>query len=205
MRIASRSALAVAAALLAVPALAESSRDASHAPTGSYALETRHSQVLFAIPHLGITDYYGRFDKLSGSLNFNSGAPEKSSVSITIDMTSVDTPSHELIGELMGANVFNSGSFPTATFKSTSVARTGANTGTITGDLTLHGVTKPVTLDATFGGVTQDPFSGADDIGFHATATVKRSDFGITGMVWENVVADEVKLTIEAMFQHKKD
>ncbi len=69
----------------------------------------------------------------------------------------------------------------------------------------MRGVTKPVTLEASFGGVTQDPFSGADDIGFHATATVKRSDFGITGMVWEGVVSDEVKLTIEAMFQHKKD
>jgi polyisoprenoid-binding protein YceI len=192
-------------ALLALtgPALAGSS-DPKLAPTGSYSLETRHSQVLFAIPHLGITDYYGRFDKLSGSLSFNSGAPEKSSVNITIDMTSIDLPSHELIGELMGTGVFNASAFPTATFKSTSVTRTGPNTGTITGDLTLHGVTKPVTLDVTFGGVTADPFLDADDIGFRATATVKRTDFGITGMVWEGIVGDEVKLTIEAMFQHKK-
>ena len=106
----------------------------------------------------------------------------------------------------MGTGVFNAAAFPTATFKSTSVTRTGANTGTITGDLTLHGVTKPVTLDVTFGGATGDPFvTGASDIGFHATATVKRTDFGITGMVWEGIVSDEVKLTIEAMFQHKKD
>ena len=190
--------------VLAGPAFA-ASNDPKQAPTGSYSLETRHSQVLFAIPHLGITDYYGRFDKLSGSLNYNSGAPEKSSVNITIDMTSIDMPSHELMGELAGAGVFNTASFPTATFKSTSVARTGANTGTITGDLTLHGVTRPVTLDVTFGGVTADPFSEAQDIGFHATATLKRTDFGITGMVWEQIVGDEVKLTIEAMFQHKKD
>jgi polyisoprenoid-binding protein YceI len=190
--------------VLAAPAWA-SSGDPKQAPTGSYSLETRHSQVLFAIPHLGITDYYGRFDKLSGTLNYNSGAPEKSSVNITIDMTSIDVPSHELVGELMGAGVFNAAGFPTATFKSTSIARTGPNSGTITGDLTLHGVTKQVTLDATFGGVTADPFSGADDIGFHATATVKRTDFGITGMVWEQIVGDDVKLTIEAMFQHKKD
>jgi polyisoprenoid-binding protein YceI len=101
--------------------------------------------------------------------------------------------------------VFDATKYPTATFKSTSVTRTGANTGTITGDLTLHGVTKSVTLDATFGGLTTDPFSGADDIGFHATATVKRTDFGLTGMVWESVVGDDVKLTIEAMFQHSKD
>jgi polyisoprenoid-binding protein YceI len=181
------------------------STDPKQAPTGSYALETRHSQVLFAIPHLGITAYFGRFDKLSGNLNFNSGGPEKSSVNITIDMTSIDVPSHELVGELAGASVFNTASFPTATFKSTSVVRTGPGTGTITGDLTMHGVTKPVTLDVTFGGVTQDPFSGADDIGFHATATVKRTDFGITGMVWEGIVGNEVKLVIEAMFQHKKD
>ena len=189
---------------LAGPALAGSS-DPKLAPTGSYSLETRHSQVLFAIPHLGITDYYGRFDKLSGSLAFNSGAPEKSSVNITIDMTSIDVPSHELVGELMGTGVFNATAFPTATFKSTSVTRTGANTGTIAGNLTLHGVTKPVTLDVTFGGVTADPFLNADDIGFQATATIKRTDFGITGMVWEGIVGDDVKLTIEAMFQHKKD
>jgi len=201
-----RSVIVASIALLALagPAFAQSS-DPRQAPTGSYALETRHSQVLFAIPHLGITDYYGRFDKLSGTLSYNSTAPEKSSVSIIIDMSSVDTPSHELIGELMGPNVFDSAKFPTATFKSTSVKRTGPATGTITGDLTLRGVTKPVTLDVTFGGVTPDPVSGADDIGFHATATLKRTDFGITGMVWESFVGDDVKLTIEAMFQHKKN
>jgi len=201
-----RSVLVASIGLLALagPALAQSS-DPRQAPTGSYSLETRHSQVLFAIPHLGITDYYGRFDKLSGTLSYNSAAPEKSAVSVTIDMTSIDTPSRELMSELMGANVFDSTKYPTATFKSTSVTRTGPTTGTITGDLTLHGVTRPVTLDATFGGVTSDPVSGADDIGFHATATLKRTDFGLTGMVWESFVGDDVKLTIEAMFQHKKN
>src|SRR6201994_1373680 len=132
-------------------AWASPSSDVKKAPTGSYSLETRHSLVVFAIPHLGITDYYGRFDKLSGSLNFNAGQPEKSSVNIAIDMSSIDVPSHELVGELMGTGVFNATAFPTATFKSTSVTRTGTNTGTITGNLTLHGVTKPVTLDVTFG------------------------------------------------------
>jgi polyisoprenoid-binding protein YceI len=199
-----KAAAAFALLALTAPAFADPG-GAKLAPTGSYSLDTRHSQVLFAIPHLGITDYYGRFDKLSGSLSFNSGAPEKSSTSITIDMTSIDVPSQELTRELMGTGVFNAAGFPTATFKSTAIARAGVNTGTITGDLTLHGVTRPVTLDVTFGGVTADPFEGADDIGFHATATIKRTDFGITGMVWEPIVGDEVKLTIEAMFKHKKD
>ena len=202
-----RSVLVTSLAFLALagPALAQSSTDPKRAPTGSYSMDVRHTQVLFAIPHLGITDYYGRFDKVTGNLNFNSGAPEKSSTSITVDMTSIDVPSHELVGELMGAGVFNTASFPTATFRSTSITKTGPTTGTITGDLTLHGVTKTVTLNATFGGITVDPFSGADDVGFHATTTLKRTDFGITGMVWEGLVADEVKLTIEAMFQHAKE
>ena len=201
-----RSLVVASLALLALagPALGAASPDPKKAPTGSYSLDPRHTQVLFAIPHLGITDYYGRFDKVSGNLNFNSGTPEKSSVSVTIDMTTIDMPSHELIGELMGASTFNTAAFPTATFKSTAITRSGSNSGTITGDLTLHGVTKQVTLNATFGGLTVDPFNGDDDIGFHATTTIKRTDFGITGMVWEGVVGDDVKLTIEAMFQQKK-
>jgi len=186
-------------------ASAAPSDDPKKAPTGSYSMDPRHSLVVFAIPHLGITDYYGRFDKVTGTLSFNSGAPEKSSVAVTIDMTSVDVPSKELIGELSGGSVFDANKYPTATFKSTSVTRTGSNTGTITGDLTLHGVTKSVTLDTTFGGLTTDPFSGADDIGFHATTTIRRTDFGLKGMVWESVVGDDVKLSIEAMFQHSKD
>jgi len=194
-------------ALLAMTgaALAAPSADPKKAPTGSYSMDPRHSLVVFAIPHLGITDYYGRFDRVTGSLSFNAGAPEKSSVNVTIDMTTIDTPSKELIGELSGGSVFDAAKYPTATFKSTAVTRTGPNTGTITGDLTIKGVTKSVTLDTTFGGLTTDPFSGADDIGFHATATIKRTDFGLTGMVWESVVSDDVKLTIEAMFQHSKD
>ena len=198
--LASLALVAMAGAAQAAP-----TADAKKAPTGSYSMDTRHSLVVFAIPHLGITDYYGRFDKVTGSLSFNSGAPEKSSVNVTIDMTSIDVPSKELVGELSGGNVFDSAKYPTATFKSTSITRTGANTGTITGDLTLHGVTKSVTLDTTFGGLTTDPFSGKDDIGFHATTTIKRTDFGLTGMVWESVVADDVTLTVEAMFQHSKD
>lgn len=195
----------VLVAALAGPALAQASSDPKQAPTGAYAMEVRHSQLLFAIPHLGITDYHGRFDKLSGTLNYNSGDPAKSAVAVAVDMSSIDTPSRELIGELSGAHVFDAATYPTATFRSTAVTRTGPATGKITGDLTLHGVTKPVTLDVVFGGVTADPFSGATDIGFHATATVKRTDFGITGMVWEPIVGDDVTLTIEAMFQHQKE
>src|SRR5258707_2864958 len=133
------------------------STDAKQAPAGAYQVEPRHTQVLFAIAHFGLTDYYGRFEKASGTLNFNPGAPEKSSVSVTIDTSSASVASNELLGEIAGAEVLDSGKFPTATFTSTSVARTGPNSGKMTGDLTLHGVTKPVTFDITFNGGETSP------------------------------------------------
>ncbi len=198
--------LALMASTIFAAARADVSTDPKRAPSGSYTLETRHSQVLWGIPHLGLTDFYGRFEKLSGTMNFNATAPEKSEVDITIQMASVNTPNAPLIAEIIAPDAFNVQQFPTATFKSTSVERTGPTTGKITGDLTLHGVTKPVTLDVTFNGGTADPMMGANyDVGFHATTTIKRSDFGLTEMGWASFVADDVKLIIEAMFVHQKN
>ena len=199
--------LTLIAALLLATTLAEAgvSTDPKQAPAGAYQMETRHSQVLFAIAHFGITDYYGRFEKVSGTLNFNPGAPEKSAVSVSIDTASANVMSSELVGEIVGPSVFDSAQFPAATFTSTAVARTGPNTGKMTGDLTIHGVKKSVVFDVTFNGGTPSPMGAAAyDLGFHATATIRRSDFGLDKMVWSSAVGDEVKLTIEAMFQQKK-
>lgn len=201
-----RLALAASLALLAVTAQAANvSIDPKQAPAGNYQMETRHTQVLFAIRHLGLTDYYGRFEKVSGTLNFNPGAPEKSSVSVTIDTSSANVMSSELVGELIGPSVFDSGKFPTATFVSRSVERTGSASGRMTGDLTIRGVTRPVVLDVTFNGGTQAGMGGpAYDLGFHASTTIKRSDFGLDKMMWNGFVGDEVRLTIEAMFVQAK-
>jgi polyisoprenoid-binding protein YceI len=179
--------------------------DPRQAPTGRYRLEPNHSTVLFAISHLGLTEYYGRFDRLSGTLNFDSAEPEKSAVSVVIDMTNIDTPSPKLSSELTDAAVFDATQFPAATFKSASIVRTGPTTGKITGDLTIKNVTKPVTFDAVFGGGRQNPMGSSYALGFHATTAVKRSDFGITGMPWDSLVGDDVKLTIEAMFLQQKE
>ncbi|MDE2184926.1 MAG: YceI family protein [Alphaproteobacteria bacterium] len=194
-----------ALALVVVAADAQSvSGDAKQAPTGRYALETHHSQVLFSIVHQGITDYYGRFDKLSGTMNFDAAQPEKSSVSVTIDMSSVDTPSAQLNMILGGSEVFGAQRFPSATYISTSVVRTGSNTGRIRGNLTIKNITKPVTLDVVFRGGNMNPMSDSYTIGFTGTTTIKRTDFGITGMRWEPLVSDDVKLIIEAMFEQQK-
>ena len=192
--------LCLATVSLAAPALAQVSGDPNAAPDGVYSLEPSHSQVQFSIAHMGLTDYYGRFDRLSGTLNFRPQAPEQSTVTISVDPASVDTPSAELNGELSGPGVFDSAQFPAAIFKSTAIVRTGPASGRITGDLTLHGVTKPVTLDATFAGGETNPMNGAYALGFKATGTIRRTDFGIAGMRWEPMVGDDVHLTIEAMF-----
>lgn len=181
------------------------STDPKQSPGGAYQLETRHTQVLFAIPHFGITNYYGRFDKSSGSLDFNPADPVKSSVSITIDTSSVDMMSQELMKTVQQAGVFDTGDFPQATFKSTSATRTGPNTGTVTGDLTIKNITKPVTFTVTYNGGLKSPLNNAYDIGFHATATIKRSDYNMTNMMWSPMVGDEVQIIVEALFTQAKE
>jgi polyisoprenoid-binding protein YceI len=197
----------VAAALLCLgsvsiagPALAQVTTDPAALPAGVYKLETAHSQLLFSIAHLGLTDYYGRFDRLSGTLHFDPHQPERSTVTVSVDPTSVDTPSADLNRELSGPDVFDVQKFPEATFRSTTVTRTGPSTGQMVGDLTLHGVTRRVTLLVTFSGGAPDPLSGGTAVGFRATGKIKRSDFGITGMRWEPLVGDDVTLIINAMF-----
>jgi polyisoprenoid-binding protein YceI len=198
-------ALAASACLAASAGAQNVSADVKQAPTGRYTLDARHSQILFSILHQGTTYYFGRFDRQSGTLNFASSAPEKSAVSIDIDMTSIDTPSQALNGILTAKDVFDVQQFPTATFRSTSVVRTGPNTGKITGDLTIRNVTKSVTLDAVFNGGSLNPMSDSYAIGFSATTTIRRTDFGITGMRWEPLVGDEVKLIVETAFLQSKD
>lgn len=204
MRRAVLSLTVVALASAGVAFAADVSTDPKSAPPGAYELETHHSQIIFAIPHLGITDYYGRFEKAAGTLNFNPAAPEKSSVSVSIDTASANVMSSEVLGQLVGPTVFDAAKFPNATFKSTSLVRTGPSTGKMTGDLTIHGVTKPVTFDVTYNGGLKAPIGNAYDLGFHATTTIKRSDFGLDKMMWSSFVGDDVKLTIEAMFLQQK-
>jgi polyisoprenoid-binding protein YceI len=194
----------VAILLLATPAWAQLSSDPAKAPSGAYKLETAHSQILFSVLHLGLTDYYGRFDRATGTLNFDASQPERSSISVSIDPASADTASPNLNGELSGPNVFDTAKFPAATFVSTSIARTGPTTGRITGNLTLRGVTRRVVLDTTFTGSEPNPMSDGYSLGFKATTTIKRTDFGITGMRWEPMVGDDVTLIIDAMFDQEK-
>jgi polyisoprenoid-binding protein YceI len=187
--------------LFASSAFAQVSQNPERSPNGAYQLEERHTQVVFFLKHLDLTDFYGRFDKMSGTLNFDTRHPEASTVSVTLDMSSIDTPNQTLNGELK--DVFNVAKFPTATFKSTSIARANADSGKITGDLTLNGITKSVSLDAKFIGGRENPMDGAAALGFSASTTIHRSDFGLDQMIWNGAVGQDVNLVINAMFEQK--
>ncbi len=173
------------------------------AKAGTYAIDPQHTQIVFAIRHMGLSTFYGNFGPSSGTLSFDPNAPEKSVLTVQIDMSGLHTQVSDLDKQL-STSVFHVDKFPTASFTATTIVKTGDNTGTVTGDLTLAGVTRPLTLNVTFNGGRSSPIPfGRYRIGFDATATIKRSDFGLTGMIWSGFVGDDVNLTIECEMERQ--
>ncbi len=168
---------------------------------GVYKVEPNHTRVLFAVSHEGFTTYYGNFTGVSGSLTLDPKKPSASAVSISIPTKSVSTTNAVLDGELKSADWLDASADPAITFKSTSVTPTGHGNAKIAGDLTLHGVTKPVVLATKFNGAGTDPITSAYTVGFNATTTIKRSDFGVSKYV--PLVGDPVEITISAAFVQK--
>jgi polyisoprenoid-binding protein YceI len=166
------------------------------AQTSTWVPDKAHSEVDFSILHLGLSKVHGRFGNIGGSIVMNEADPTKSTVNVTIDTTTVDTGVAPRDNDLKGPNIFDVAQFPTATFVSTSVAKSAGGL-TVTGNLTLHGVTKPVTLNVE--GPT-GPVQGMDKKqhqGFSATTTVSRTAFGIASKFPAAVLGDEVQLTID--------
>ena len=159
-----------------------------------YDLDPNHTQVAFSWTHFGFSHPAGRFDKFDGDFRFDPADPTKSTVTVTIPVDSIDTGVAKLDAHLKGPNFFDAARYPTATFKSTHVERAGAHGLKVTGDLTLHGVTKPVVLDVVINKVGPHPMGGRAAAGFDARATIKRSDFGISNYVPN--VSDEIAISI---------
>lgn len=191
------------------PATTEAPAVEVNAPSGEYALDPNHSTVTVRAQHFGLAHYTLRFNKLSGTLNFNADNPAQSTIEATIDVTSLDTPytgERDFDAELQNSSWLDSASFPTATFRSTSVEQTGANTARVTGDLTLHGVTAPITLEVTYDGSHSPHPMGMQmsSIGFSARGALQRSQFGVRELLpragGNDGVSDQVELVIEAEF-----
>ncbi len=171
-------------------------------PAGIYGLDNRHTSVTFKISHLGFSHFTGRFDHVEGSYDYNAAAPEQSDLSVTLYPNSIDTNDAELDDTLRGENWFDAQRYPRATFHATRIDRIGDNTAKITGDFTLHNVTHSLTLDTVLVGAGTMPFSDTAVMGFSATGTFNRSDYGIANL--EPMIGDEITLQIETEFDKEK-
>lgn len=185
-----------------VPAQQPASTSPVTVQAGIYKVESYHTQVSFSLSHFGFSHFSGFFSGASGTLQIDPAKLAAAKLDVTLPIQSVTTTVAKLDEELKGNQWFDAAQFPTATFTSTKVTPTGKGRATITGNLTLHGVTHPVTLTAHFVGAGLNPMNKAYTMGFDASGTIRRSDFGVKTYV--PLVGDEVQLTIAGAFEKQK-
>ncbi len=162
--------------------------------TETYKVDPVHTTAIFRIKHLGVTYFYGRFNETTGSFTLNTENPSEMSFDVQIKTESVDTNAAGRNNHLKSPDFFNAKQFPTISFKSKSVQSSGENTYTVSGDLTLHGVTKPITVQMEFVGQGDKGARSGYRAGFDVTFTIKRSDFGMNYM--QGMLGDEVTIMV---------
>jgi polyisoprenoid-binding protein YceI len=166
------------------------------AQTGTWQIDPNHTAAEFSVRHLGVSTVRGVFSKITGSANYDPADPSKDSLEATIDASTLDTRVEARNNDLRSPHFFDVQKYPTITFRSKSAKAAGAGKVAITGDLTMHGVTKEVVLDVD--GPTppiKDPMGKGQRMGANATTKITRQDFGITAA--PGVVGDEVTITID--------
>jgi polyisoprenoid-binding protein YceI len=181
-------------AILAVSTLLATTLNASADPS-AYTFDPMHTEVRFCWNHLGISRQCAHFTGYDGELLYDEANPEKSQLRVTFKTDSIETLVPIFNDHMKGDKLFDAKKFPEATFQSTKFERTEEKTGKVTGDLTLHGLTKPVTLDVTLNFAGIQPMSKKPTLGIGATTKVKRTDFGISAAA--PFVSDEVSIEIQ--------
>ncbi|MBQ0996083.1 YceI family protein [Streptomyces sp. RK62] len=168
--------------------------------TGDYTIDPAHSTLGFVARHAMVTNVKGKFLDFSGSLHLDGSDPAASTASLDIKMDSIDTGSADRDGHLKSADFFKTDEFPTMTFRSTKAEVLGGDDYRITGDLTILGTTRPITIDLEFNGAAKDPF-GNERVGFEGKAEILRSEWGLT---WNAaletggvLVSDKIKLNFD--------
>ena len=207
-----KTAFALTAALAAVTAahalpsaqpvaapIAQSAAAAAQAPVraGAYALDKSHAKIVWSTSHFGFSTYYGEFTDFDAKLSLDPANPANSKLNVVVQTASVNGHNEALETHLKSADFFDVAKHPTATFVSTRVTPTGATTADVTGNFTLLGVTRPLTLKVTFNKAGEN-MAKTYVAGFSAEGIVKRSDYGMTYAV--PAVGDEVKLTFSGEF-----
>jgi len=172
----------------------------------TYAIDKAHSEVSFQVRHL-LTKVRGHFSDFSGTVQLDEQQPERSSVSFTVNVASIDTATTDRDNHLRSEDFFHADKYPTMTFTSTKVAKKGADEFAVTGPLTIRGVAKELTFNVTHLGVATDPW-GNKKVGFETETTVNRKDFGLN---WNAaletggfLVGDEVKISLSIQAAEQK-
>lgn len=178
----------------------ESEARAKAAKTVPYKIDTAHAHIGFSVSHLVVSRTKGEFTDYEGTIHFDAKKPANSNVDVTIQAKSIDTRNKKRDDHLRQADFFHVKEYPTITFKSTSIKKKKGSTYTVTGDLTIRGVTKRISFPAVYRGQVKDPW-GNTRIGFEGALTIDRRDFGVawnkkneTGTL---VVGNEVKITLD--------
>ena len=166
-----------------------------------YTIDLTHSHILFTIDHLGFAKIVGLFSDFSGTLSFDSNNVSASKLAVTVKTESLQTQFAARDKDLKGADWFNVTEFPEMTYVGSEFVKKDEHTGTITGNLTLHGVTKPVTLNVVLNKVGQNPLDKINSAGFSARGTLKRADFGMK--TFSGPIGDDVDLIIEIEAKQK--
>jgi polyisoprenoid-binding protein YceI len=172
--------------------------DTSKITGGTYVVESTHAIIGWRVNHFNFNDYFGQFGNPTGTMVLDKANPAKSSVTIDIPISGLVSASTKLNEHMMKEDFFNAAAHPSAKFVSTTILIRGTS-ATINGNLTLLGVTKPVVLNAKLSGAGMNPFNKKETVGFHATGSIKRSDWGMGYGI--PMVSDKVDLDITVAFE----
>lgn len=168
-----------------------------------WTLDKAHSKLGFSITHLLVSEVEGSFKSFDAKITSSKADLSDAVVELTADVASIDTDNEDRDKHLQAPDYFDAAKFPKLTFKSKTFKKADGKKYVVTGDLTLHGVTKPVTLDVTFNGTAEHPYTKKTIAGFKVTGKIKRSDFGIAPGTPAAALSDEV--TINANTEFSKD
>lgn len=193
--------VAAAVSTIALPSMliAEAPIAPQAVQAGSYKVESNHTLARFTVNHFGFNDFFGVISGASGTMSLNPKSLASTKLDISLPVSAISTTNSTLDGELKSADWFDAAQYPTIRFVSEKVVQTGPRSARISGTITMHGVSKPLTLDATLGGAGVNPMDKAYTVGFSATGKLNRSDFGVTKYV--PAVSDEVRLDITVAFE----
>ena len=186
--------------MAAAPAGAQTLQDLNDVPAGTYTVDSKETLVRYEVLHFGSSDYWGTFPGATGTMKLDPRNLGATQLQVKVPVATVETTNRELDGELFSDEFFDGETYPYLRFVATGARRTGPRTVMIYGKLSMHNVTLPIALNATFIGGGPSPFDSKEIIiGFRATASVKRSDFGLGKYV--PIVSDETHIVISVAFK----